>query len=71
MIDKERLKACATLYGHQGVNYHLGAVDSALKEADKIASALGTKRIKLHNRLEQYAALAWNLNEIDMGKGEA
>ena len=62
MINEKRLKACHALYGSQSINYHVGAINEALKEADEIAKALGVERIMLHNRLEQMAGLVWAIN---------
>ena len=63
MINKCRLEACRAIYGEQPIDYYLGAVGAALREADEIAKSLGVERISLHSRLEQMAALVWQLKQ--------
>lgn len=63
MIDIERIGAAEKLYGHMTPMEHVAKADSALKQADQIASALGggtesIQRIGLHDALHAYAALA-------------
>ena len=66
MVDKNRINACHTIYGGHSVAYYLGAIDCALREADRIAESLGVERINLHNRLEQMAAFVWEINKKEM-----
>jgi len=66
MTSKEipsRIALAHTKYGSQNIDYHIGAVLAALREADQIAKVFGVSRIALHDRLEQYAALVYQLEQ--------